>query len=228
MVCVFHPRARALSWSIPSQPCRSSRGRTASRHSRRYARVAPQTVPPVTNRCCHCPSDSSHALPLAIPRSGCRSNAARSCSKYVSSKDTSASTVTTTSDRTSSDSIPAWIDRTIGAPLSTAPASCNTRSRAHGCSSTMADATARVPSREPPSTMIQRSGSCVWLARAPASVGSVSASSRTGVMTEYVSGMRSSCAVERVHADRAHGRACCRDARRSRATMVTNRGSSRR
>ena len=38
-----HPRARALSWSIPSHPWRSSSGSTSWRHCHRYARVAPHT-----------------------------------------------------------------------------------------------------------------------------------------------------------------------------------------
>ena len=47
------PRAFALNSSTPSHAMRSSNGRSCWRHSQRYARDAPHTVLPVTNRCSH-------------------------------------------------------------------------------------------------------------------------------------------------------------------------------
>jgi hypothetical protein len=59
---------------------------------------------------------------------------------------------------------------------------------AQPCSAAICSATTKVASVEPLSTITQRSGSSVWLARHLASLGSDSASSRTGVTTAYESG----------------------------------------
>ena len=53
MVSVRQPRALARVSSTPSQPMRASSGSTSSRHARRYARAAPQTLEPVTLRETH-------------------------------------------------------------------------------------------------------------------------------------------------------------------------------